>query len=112
MQTMSETPFMNPGPARAEVDAMAGAAVLEFGTAWCGHCRAAEPAIQEAFAGRDGISLLRIEDGSGRKLGRSFGVKLWPTLIFLNDGQEVARLVRPTEAAPIARALAGLEAAR
>ena len=28
-------------------------------------------------------------------LGRSFRVKLWPTLVFLRDGEEVARLVRP-----------------
>ena len=112
MQTPSETTFANPGPAAAEIAALAGPAVLEFGTGQCGHCRAAEPAIQDAFAGRGGIPLLRIEDGPGRKLGRSFGVKLWPTLVFLRDGKEVARLVRPTESAPIASALAGLEAQR
>ena len=112
MQTMSEIPFVNPGPTRAEIDAMRGPAVIEFGTAWCGHCRAAEPAIEAAFAGRVGIALLRVEDGPGRKLGRSFAVKLWPTLIFLSDGREVARLVRPVEAAPIATALSGLQAAR
>ena len=39
---------------------------------------------------------LKVEDGSGRALGRSFRVKLWPTLVFLRDGQEIARLVRPT----------------
>ena len=32
---------------------------------------------------------------SGRRLGRSYKVKLWPTLIFLKDGVEAARLVRP-----------------
>jgi thioredoxin 1 len=34
---------------------------------------------------------VKVEDGSGRRLGRSFGVKLWPTLVFLRDGREVAR---------------------
>jgi thioredoxin len=38
---------------------------------------------------------IKVEDGSGRPLGRSFGVKLWPTFIFLRDGQEVGRLTRP-----------------
>ncbi|WP_256659840.1 thioredoxin family protein, partial [Pseudomonas sp. LS-2] len=44
------------------------------------------------------------EDGSGRRLGRSFGVKLWPTLVFMRDGQEVARLVRPTKVSYIEEA--------
>jgi len=48
---------------------------------------------------------LKIADASGRRLGRSFGVKLWPTLVLLADGREVARLVRPREAAGIEAAL-------
>ena len=31
---------------RAAVDAAPGPRVLEFGTNWCGHCRAAQPLIQ------------------------------------------------------------------
>jgi thioredoxin 1 len=38
---------------------------------------------------------VKVEDGPGQRLGRSFGVKLWPTLVFLKDGKEVTRLVRP-----------------
>jgi thioredoxin 1 len=38
---------------------------------------------------------VKIEDASGKRLGRSFKVKLWPTLISLVDGREVARVVRP-----------------
>ena len=45
------------------------------------------------------------EDGPGQPLGRSYRVKLWPTLVFLRDGQEVARLVRPQDAQEIADAL-------
>jgi thioredoxin 1 len=40
----------------------------------------------------------KVEDGPGRRLGRSYRVKLWPTLILLRDGQEIGRLVRPTAA--------------
>ena len=32
-------------PTRADVDALTGLTVLEFGTSWCVHCRAAQPAI-------------------------------------------------------------------
>ena len=31
---------------------------------------------------------LKVEDGPGKPLGRSFRVKLWPTLVFLRDGRE------------------------
>ncbi len=105
----AERAYAHPEPARAEVDALPGATVLEFGTPWCGHCRAAQPLIAEAFAGHDGVRHLRIEDGSGRPLGRSFGVKLWPTLVFLRDGREQSRLVRPRDTGAIAAALAAVD---
>lgn len=92
-------------PSRADVQALAGLTLLEFGTAWCGHCRAAQPALAEVLAQHSPWRHLKIEDGPGRTLGRSYRVKLWPTLVLLRDGQEVARLVRPTLAADIANAL-------
>ena len=102
--------YQNPGPARTEIDALPGATLLEFGTGWCGHCQAAQPLIGQALQGRDGVRHIKVEDGSGRPLGRSFRVKLWPTLVFLKDGREVARLVRPQGAAAITEALAALGA--
>lgn len=97
--------YENPGPVLADVEALAGATLLEFGTPWCGHCRAAQVPIAEALADQSQVRYLKVEDGSGRPLGRSFRVKLWPTLIFLRNGREVARLVRPTAADAIKQAL-------
>lgn len=96
-------------PPRAEVDSLDGPTMIEFGTSWCGHCRRAQPLLAAALADRPGVRHLKVADGSGRRLGRSFDVKLWPTLIFLADGAEVARLVRPTDAAQIERALDRLD---
>jgi thioredoxin 1 len=93
-------------PARADVDAFAGATVLDFGTNWCGWCRNAQPLISEALAGHPQVRHLQVEDGPGRPLGRSYRVKLWPTLVFLKDGQEVARVVRPTGVEQLREALA------
>ncbi len=84
--------------------------MLEFGTNWCGHCRAAQPLIQAALADHPDLEHLKVEDGKGRALGRSFRVKLWPTLIFLRDGEEVARLVRPGDQTEIDEALARITA--
>jgi len=96
-------------PGRGEVDRWPGAVVLEFGTDWCGICRAAQPQIRDGLAGHQ-LKHVKIEDGPGRALGRSFRVKLWPTLIFLRDGEEVARVVRPNTVEEIHQALARLSA--
>ena len=79
--------------------------LLEFGTGWCGHCRAAQPALAEALAPHARLRHIKVEDGPGHALGRSFRVKLWPTLVLLRDGQEIARVVRPTQAADLSAVL-------
>jgi thioredoxin 1 len=92
-------------PSRADVDALSGITLLEFGTPWCGHCRAAQPLLAEALAEQSDLRHLKIEDGPGKPLGRSFRVKLWPTLILLRQGEELARLVRPSDSAAIRQAI-------
>ncbi|KAB0550572.1 thioredoxin family protein [Pseudomonas argentinensis] len=92
-------------PTPAEVQARPGMTLLEFGTDWCGHCQAAQPLLAKVLPDYPEIEHLKIEDGSGRPLGRSFRVKLWPTLILLRDGVEVTRLVRPTNLSAIEEAL-------
>lgn len=95
------TEYLNPGPSRAEIDAAPGLVLLEFGVPWCGHCQLAAPAVGEALAEFPSIEHVKVEDGPGRLLGRSFRVKLWPTLIALRDGVEVARIVRPEAVEPV-----------
>ena len=99
-------------PTRSEVDALKGVTVIEFGTPWCGYCKRAQPLIEEALRSQTGLRHLKIEDGSGRRLGRSFAVKLWPTLIFMNNGKEVARVVRPADAEEIRKAFAAIDSWR
>lgn len=94
-----------PEPSREQVDALIGAVVLEFGTGWCGHCQAAQPAITSGLSQFPQVQHIKIEDGKGRRLGRSFKVKLWPTLIFLKDGIEQERLVRQINAGELKAAL-------
>ena len=86
---------------REQVDVLAGASVLEFGASWCGFCHAARPLFRKAHGDHADVRHIQIEDGKGKRLGRSFGVKLWPTFIFLRDGREVARVVRPRSAADL-----------
>jgi thioredoxin 1 len=98
-------------PARADIDKLEGPAVLEFGSPSCGYCRAAQPLLASALAEHPRVRHIKVADGSGRPLGRSFRVKLWPTLVFLSDGRETARLVRPDDANAIRGALAQIDRA-
>jgi thioredoxin 1 len=97
-------------PTPEAVAGITGAAMIEFGTSWCGHCAAAQPLIAAALARHPIVRHLKVEDGPGRRLGRAYRVKLWPTLVFLSDGQEIARIVRPPDAQAIDQALVAIEA--
>lgn len=92
-------------PSRSQIDALPGPALIEFGAPWCGYCLAAQPLLEAALAAYPNLPHVKIEDGPGRRLGRSFRVKLWPTLIFIEQGRELARLVRPTTVDEIVQAL-------
>jgi thioredoxin 1 len=93
---------------RAEIDQLPGPVALEFGAEWCGYCQAVAPLLAAELKNHPQVRHIRIEDGKGQPLGRSFRVKLWPTLVFLKDGQIVRRLVRPE----LSEIQEGLEALR
>ncbi|WP_370583199.1 thioredoxin family protein [Methylophilus sp. QUAN] len=97
-------------PTREEVNTLPGATMLEFGASWCGYCQAAQPTIVSGLAQFPHVRHIKIEDGKGRRLGRSFHVKLWPTLVFMKDGVEFKRLVRDIDASELRLALQELSA--
>lgn len=104
-----QTEYPPTEPRRAELEALPGPTLLEFGSPWCGHCRRAQPLIAQAFAEHPGVRHIKVADASGRRLGRSFDVKLWPTLVFLKDGKEAARVVRPVHPGEITQGLARID---
>lgn len=97
-------------PTREEVNTLTGATMLEFGANWCGYCKAAQSTITSELALFSNVRHIKIEDGKGRRLGRSFHVKLWPTLVFMKDGVELKRLVRDIDAGELRLALQELSA--
>lgn len=103
---MTDHVYRSVEPARAEIDQSMGFVLIEFGASWCGICQAAQPAIAAALSGHPDVKHIKVADGRGKPLGRSFGVKLWPTLIALRNGSEVGRLVRPANREVILELLA------
>lgn len=97
----ADTPYLSPdeAPTREELDRSRGLVLLEFGTPSCGFCRALAPRIAERLAQHPQLRHVKVEDGPGRPLGRSFKVRLWPNLVFLRDGQPLCQLARPSHAA-------------
>jgi thioredoxin 1 len=102
------TAYLATEPKREDLDRSHGPLLVEFGATWCGICKAAQPAIAKAMNAHREIEHIKVADGRGQPLGRSFRVKLWPTLIALRDGKEVARLVRPTSNEEISQLLASI----
>ncbi|MEW4451412.1 thioredoxin family protein [Bremerella sp. JC817] len=84
-------------PSRQEIDQSQGRLVIEFGQNWCEHCQKLSDTVQALLTEHPEINHIRVADGRGKRLGRTFRVKLWPTFVFLLDGELVAQLVRPTE---------------
>jgi thioredoxin 1 len=82
-------------PTREEIDRTEGPVLLEFGAHWCGYCLALAPRLATLLQEYPVVRHIKVEDGPGKPLGRSFRVKLWPTLVFLRDGQAVKQVARP-----------------
>jgi thioredoxin 1 len=79
--------YIDPPPTRAELDAIAGPLVVEFGAPWCPHCVERQSILAELLGQFPEVRHIKIYDGKGQPLGRSFRVKLWPTLVFMRDGE-------------------------
>ncbi|MSR52539.1 MAG: thioredoxin [Gemmataceae bacterium] len=96
-------------PTREEVDGWSSQSLLEFGADWCPICQGAQPIIEHSVADHPDVRHVKVGDGKGKPLGRSYKVKLWPTLIFLKDGLEVARVVRPSSEVELQEGFAALK---
>lgn len=94
---------------REQIDASPDPVVIEFGASWCGYCQGAQADIAAVMKNHPHVRHIKVEDGKGRRLGRSFRVKLWPTLVYLENGAEKGRVVRPDSAAEIEAIFSGVQ---
>lgn len=82
---------------RSEVDSLLGHTILEFGADWCPHCQGIQGVLRSELNKHPKFRHLKIEDGKGRRLGRSYGVKLWPNIVLLLNGKQQNQLARPSK---------------
>jgi thioredoxin len=101
-----EPVYPEDAPGREELAQIPGPTLLEFGANWCGICSSFAPELEKLLSEYPVVRHIKVEDGRGKPLGRSFRVKLWPTLVFLRDGHVIRQVARPTHE----EARAGLEA--
>jgi len=90
-----ETKYTDQPLTKDEVIQTTGWLLLEFGENWCPICQQAQPLITDALLQYPDLERKMIIDGKGKRLGRMFKVKLWPSLILLYNGEMKSTLVRP-----------------
>ena len=101
-----EPVYHEESPSREDLAQMPGPTLLEFGANWCGICGSFAPQLEKLMSEYPAVRHIKVADSSGKRLGRSFRVKLWPTLVFLRDGKVMQQVSRPS----LEEARAGLEA--
>ena len=85
-------------PARAGINAISGPLLVEFGAPWCPHCIEVQETLADLLGKHPEVRHIKVYDGKGKPLGRSFRVKLWPNLVFMRDGKVMKQMARPSEA--------------
>ena len=64
--------------------------ILYFSAEWCGPCKTLAPRMERLS---NQINYKKIDVDNNRELSSEFGVRNIPTLILLQDGQAINRLV-------------------
>ena len=85
-----------------------GIALLDFYADWCGPCKAIAPTLEKFASENPGITVGKVNVDESESTAEEFGIKGIPTLVFLRDGREVARLVGLTSQGALEDLLTGV----
>ena len=74
--------------------------LVDFFASWCGPCRMVSPIVDSIAGERSDIKVVKINVDDSPELASRFGVMSIPTLVVIEGGREVNRLMgaRPKEA--------------
>ncbi len=77
-----------------EAKTKTGKALVDFYAEWCGPCKRLTPVLASLESELEGkVSMLKVNIDECGELCSRFGITSVPTLILLNDGKEVGRLL-------------------
>ena len=77
-----------------------GLVLVDFYADWCGPCRMMAPILEAVAAEREDLKVAKVNVDESAALASRFGVMSIPTLVLLDGGEEVKRIVgaRPKDA--------------
>ncbi|MBQ6150027.1 thioredoxin [Candidatus Saccharibacteria bacterium] len=67
--------------------------LLDFYADWCGPCQMLKPTLEEFEKAHPELKITRVNIDEEEELAEKYGVSGIPCLVFLKDGEEVAREV-------------------
>ena len=70
-----------------------GLALVDFYADWCGPCRMMAPILEAVAAERADLTVAKVNVDESAALASRFGVMSIPTLVLLDGGEEVKRIV-------------------
>ena len=67
--------------------------LLDFWATWCGPCQMIAPILEEIAADREDITVAKVDTDKEMELAIRFGIVSIPTLIIMEKGEVVNKLV-------------------
>jgi len=67
--------------------------LLDFWATWCGPCQMIAPVLEEIAADREDVTVAKIDVDKEMELAIKFGIVSIPTLIVMDKGQQVGKLI-------------------
>ena len=67
--------------------------LLDFWATWCGPCQMIAPVLEEIAANNESVTVAKINVDEEMELAMQFGITSIPTLIVMDKGQAVAKMI-------------------